>query len=183
MRKELDEKLCADYPEIFKDRHGDMRQTCMVWGFDVGDGWYSLLDTLCGMLSGEVRSFRKRIEHISEMLKQEDKSSWSEWARGYYNQELLDRLNAQLEEAVKKIPVAVQVKEKFGTLRFYVNGAADEQYNYISFAEAMSGRVCETCGTTKDVFQTSGWIKTTCKACSAEEWEEYNNDEADEVLV
>jgi len=50
MRKELDEKLCAKYPKIFVNRHGDMRTTCMCWGFACGDGWYWLIDRLCSNL-------------------------------------------------------------------------------------------------------------------------------------
>jgi adenine-specific DNA methylase len=42
MKKELDEKLCADFPLTFRDRHGDMRKTAMCWGFP-GDGWEPLI--------------------------------------------------------------------------------------------------------------------------------------------
>ena len=62
-------------------------------------------------------------------------------------------------------PVATQVKSKYGTLRFYVQSASDPQYAFISMAEHMSGTICESCGTTKDVFQTDGWVRTTCNAC------------------
>jgi len=47
MKKELDDKLCSDYPNLFKNRYGDMRTTAMCWGFSCGDGWYSLIDDLC----------------------------------------------------------------------------------------------------------------------------------------
>ena len=47
MKKELDEKLCARFPSIFKDRRGDMRKTAMCWGFSCGDGWFQLLWDLC----------------------------------------------------------------------------------------------------------------------------------------
>jgi len=50
MKRELDEALCAKYPEIFKDRHGDMRETAMCWGFDCGDGWYNIIDNLCATI-------------------------------------------------------------------------------------------------------------------------------------
>lgn len=42
--------------------------------------------------------------------------------------------------------VAVQVKEKFGTLRFRIMGACPEIRGMIRMAESMSGRVCELCG-------------------------------------
>ena len=74
---------------------------------------------------------------------------------------------------IENPPIAMQVKEKFGTLRFYVSGATDAQYDLISFAEYLSGRTCETCGTTKDTFQTSGWIRTTCPICDPEEYKDH----------
>jgi len=50
MRKELDEALRAKYPDIFKDRYGDMRETAMCWGFECGDGWYNIIDSLCATI-------------------------------------------------------------------------------------------------------------------------------------
>lgn len=47
MRKELDDRLCREFPTLFKDRHADMRATCMCWGFACGDGWFNLIHQLC----------------------------------------------------------------------------------------------------------------------------------------
>lgn len=61
---------------------------------------------------------------------------------------------------------AVQVKEKFGGLRFYVDSASPEQYAVIHFAESLSEEICENCGSLEEVSQTkSGWIQTLCKKC------------------
>jgi len=65
---------------------------------------------------------------------------------------------------------AVQIKEKFGGLRFYVDGGNEKQYGMIWLAEAMAGRTCEKCGTTKDVKRRGkSWVKTLCGKCN-EEW-------------
>lgn len=58
---------------------------------------------------------------------------------------------------------AVQIKEKFGGLRFYVEGASSEQWAVISFVESLSMRTCETCGAPGKP-QGKGWIKTSCEA-------------------
>lgn len=50
MSPELDSLLCTRYPKIFKDRHADMRSTAMCWGFECGDGWFTLIDTLCSQI-------------------------------------------------------------------------------------------------------------------------------------
>jgi len=54
MKKELDEKLVKKYPEIFADRHEDMKKTAMCWGFDCGDGWYWLIDNLCDTIQSYI---------------------------------------------------------------------------------------------------------------------------------
>ena len=66
--------------------------------------------------------------------------------------------------------IAVQVKEKFGGLRFYVDSATSEIHTIISFAESLSMSICEFCGTTKNVGHTSGWITTICEECHKKSW-------------
>jgi len=79
---------------------------------------------------------------------------------------LIQRENEKLKESGENITIqAVQVKEKYGTLRFYTNYSTDYIDGAISMAEAMSGLVCEECGSTDGVTQTTGWIHTLCKRC------------------
>ena len=63
---------------------------------------------------------------------------------------------------------AVQVKEKWGGLRFYTNGETDIQRGAIDFAELMSYEICENCGSTDDVQRTKGWVRSLCKNCRVE---------------
>jgi len=62
---------------------------------------------------------------------------------------------------------AAQVKEKFGGLRFYVDGSTVEINKLIDVAEEISYTVCETCGS-KEKVSISGlnWVKTLCEKCS-----------------
>ena len=50
MNKELDALLCERYPLIFVERHRSIKESCMAWGFSCGDGWFTLIDTLCERL-------------------------------------------------------------------------------------------------------------------------------------
>jgi hypothetical protein len=43
--------LYTKYPALLTRMGGDMRQTCMAFGLAVGDGWYSILDTMLLRLS------------------------------------------------------------------------------------------------------------------------------------
>jgi hypothetical protein len=58
-----------------------------------------------------------------------------------------------------------QIKEKFGGLRFYIEGGNDKIHGMIWLAEHQSYMICEYCGTTEDVGRTSGWISVCCKNC------------------
>ena len=54
-----------------------------------------------------------------------------------------------------------QVKEKFGTLRFYMHSATEEMYDLISKAEQKTETTCEVCGEEGKV-RSGGWIVTLC---------------------
>ena len=157
MRRELDEALCAKYPQIFKDRRGDPRNTLMCFGFECGDGWYNIIDALCGLMTSEYRQRKDSYEFAKETL---DGGGKTPWGKDVTAEEVEEKRLA-MEEAEKQIPVAVQVKEKFGGLRFYVNHAIDKHYDYITFAESMSYRTCEECGNPGKTY-TNGWHKTLC---------------------
>lgn len=57
--------------------------------------------------------------------------------------------------------VAAQVKEKFGTLRFYYDGGDDYISGVVALAESMSGQLCEDCGKPGST-GGKGWISTLC---------------------
>ena len=55
-----------------------------------------------------------------------------------------------------------QVKEKFGGLRFYINGGSDEIYNKITEAEKLSHETCELCGEKGELRTKIRWFTTLC---------------------
>jgi len=67
-----------------------------------------------------------------------------------------------------------QVKEKYGSLRFYTNGGDDTIKGMIWLAEYLSNYICEECGSIEDVNQTKGWIITLCKNCLKKREKEMN---------
>jgi hypothetical protein len=76
----------------------------------------------------------------------------------------------------------LQIKEKFGGLRYYANSGtttgdilADPFHMAISEAEAESDQTCERCGATEGVEQraTFNWIKTLCPTHRAEDEERH----------
>lgn len=47
MIPELDKKLCEDFPTLFKDRHGNPRETGLCFGIEFNEGWEPILRQLC----------------------------------------------------------------------------------------------------------------------------------------
>lgn len=60
---------------------------------------------------------------------------------------------------------ASQVKEKFGTLRFYLSSGTDEMYSLVNEAENKSAEVCELCGNVGTVMGTY-WLVCRCENCA-----------------
>lgn len=74
----------------------------------------------------------------------------------------LERI-AQSRVADGKPPVRiVQVKEKYGTLRVYVEGGSQEIHDLIDAAELASERICEACGKPGNLLCLRGWYQTLC---------------------
>ena len=57
-----------------------------------------------------------------------------------------------------------QIKEKYGTLRFYVSAADDTIFQWIHEAERKSASVCEMCGADGKLCGSS-WLHTLCESC------------------
>jgi len=55
-----------------------------------------------------------------------------------------------------------QVKEKLGTLRFYVGKVSENQRGKILFAESFSGRICDICGRPGKTKNINNFIATRC---------------------
>jgi len=58
-----------------------------------------------------------------------------------------------------------QVKEKYGTLRWYDNGAPSELHTIISNYEHISAYTCIHCGKINVAILDDGWISPECKSC------------------
>lgn len=64
-----------------------------------------------------------------------------------------------------------QIKEKFGTLRFYWFGDLPVQgEEIISAAEHVSGQLCEMCGAQGHVHEDIGWWSVRCREHAEESW-------------
>lgn len=173
MKKELDDQLVQTYPKLFVQRSLPMTESCMYWGFDCSDGWFKIIDRLCSRIQSHIdqraeqREFDLRYNKIVETAKQGDFKLFEE----YYSRFLKESLEEKRAKIVKEEPrsvielvpqvVVTQVKEKFGTLRFYYAGGDRFIDGLVSMAEEMSSITCEICGSPGEL-RGKGWLYTAC---------------------
>lgn len=102
-----------------------------LFGFECDDGWFRLILWLS--------------RYIQQYTTQQNEMA-SKYPETY--------------QAVNQL-VAVQVKEKFGTLRFYIKGGNDHLSKIVEYTEFLSGYFCEKTGQIDNVgYNRKGWIKT-----------------------
>jgi hypothetical protein len=78
---------------------------------------------------------------------------------------LIDQLSKKLEALIYEDGdcFPIQVKEKFGTLRFYMNSETEEMSDLIDKAEAKSAETCEICGAKGTLRSHFRWLFTRCE--------------------
>jgi hypothetical protein len=134
----------------FIDKYEDFFKHDWAWP-DCGIGWLPLLDKLCGMIKGQLDNIEKYNE-------------------GWFKNEVITPEKYESNKKLLENFKIVQIKEKFGGLRFYVQGTDYKEHKdihgWITFAESMSYVLCEGCGTNQGLGTTSGWMRTICKPCA-----------------
>jgi hypothetical protein len=163
MRAELNQRLRENYPKIFSNH-------CEI---SCNDGWFNILNSLCGCIQNHIDWSAKNYETsqqfntMAEALVAGDDTLFLE----YFSNMTPEFLQARREdilagqrrlapEPVTQV-TAQQVKEKFGTLRFYVTGGDSEIHGMIQMAETMSAVTCEDCGSPGTTV-AGGWVQTLC---------------------
>jgi hypothetical protein len=127
------EDLVNKYPRIFKK----------IKHLECGSGWETLLDCLCSDIENHLKQIEYRINNPSNLGNEYYQDSIS-------SQEQLDAI------------YAVQIKEKFGGLRFYMNGVDDYISGAIAMAESISNHTCEVCGAPGKNKPVGSWYTTLC---------------------
>lgn len=172
---EFDQAMCKKYPTMLAARDLPMTETCMCWGFECGAGWFNILDRLMGNIQHHIDWTEKQrnwaIEH-NEMVTQAqagnlelfEKSTEGIVDQVYKNKHLAETVANGARPVPDSVPQVTldQVKEKFGTLRFYYTGGDDVIDGMVRMAESISGVTCEECGAPGKQ-AGNGWIRTVCE--------------------
>lgn len=104
---------------------------------EIGDGWFGIIDTLSYGIELHLKNLR----------------STNDW-----------HVKNNNKMKCVAIPTNVrynQIKEKFGTLRVYMGDNDDYINGMTHMAEAISGVICEECGS-PGTRRNGSWIRTLC---------------------
>lgn len=63
MKAEIEANLVRDFPELFTDYGGDIRETLMGFGCECGDGWSEIIREMCEQLEPLVKQWVKDNPH------------------------------------------------------------------------------------------------------------------------
>lgn len=159
MKKELVVELVKRYPELFMDVSSDI--SC-------GDGWFNIIDMICLELYSDYNSAKS----IYETCLQNNGTKLYPWidSSPIVTVSMIKDSYEEMHKRFLALPKIVQIKEKFGSLRFYANGVNESTNQKIQFAELMSTKVCEVCGSSAPnqvMCYSVGFRKTLCRSCQS----------------
>lgn len=201
-RKEFEKRMTEKYPLLYEDMYGDPRETIMSFGFDIGPGWYSIIEELSEGLEKLIKPIRDKamadpkakcarccrgkkwhwffyfimsvkyfftnklraVKLLPAEIKRAKFFKYSVWNRMKFSFLLL-KWYRPCRRFVLSHPRALQVKEKFGSLRFYMTSNTDEIDDLIDKAEEKSYKTCEECGCPGKL-RNGGWMTTLCDSCA-----------------
>lgn len=149
MIPELEQHLREKYPLIFS-------QPCDI---SINDGWFDIIDMLCNNIQHRIDNAVKQRQYAIEWNQQvnDPENDWSD------KSSFIKREEREVPELVEQV-VAKQIKEKFGTLRFYYDGGDEFIRGLDSMAASMSSVVCEVCGSPGSSRSTKKqrWVLVLC---------------------
>jgi hypothetical protein len=170
-------KIVEKYPELFGAT--DKRSPYAMFGFECNIGWYDIIENACFVLYQKYANAKWYLNIIEQQL--EDVPGYAK--RTSYGDKVVSEEEAQtelekqkakcvvdLEKAKENLPKVAQIKEKFGSLRFYLYNVDDVSNAVTTYAEAMSTSTCEECGCPGKTYRM-GWHRTLCPTHAAEQYD------------
>lgn len=161
MKKELVVELIKRYPELF-----------MEVSFDIscGDGWFNIIDMICLELYSDYNSAKS----IYETCLQNTGTKLYPWIESspLVTAAMIKDSYEEMHKRFLALPKISQIKEKFGSLRFYASGVCESTQHKIQFAELLSTKVCEVCGSSAPnqvMCYSVGYRKTLCNSCQTKQ--------------
>jgi len=177
MNEELESYLVNKYPKILKKSEENKEHCYGLFGFECGNGWFLHLDRMFADIQSMIDYSETNYENLKRHY---NKLPWYKKLLSMYKKSRYNYLR------VKQTPipqvVAVQIKEKFGTLRFYYIGGDERITPIVDFYESQTRYICEDCGINVDIGSTGGWIRNVCEKHAKGSKRHIHNNESNELF-
>jgi len=146
MSPEFEQHLREKYPKLFSGR-------CDL---SIEDGWFDLVNQLCDGIQSHIDVVEKNRQwNIGRNKRVNDPEyDWKE-------NQFIDREERKVDDPVEQV-IITQIKEKFGTLRFYYGGGDLYISGLVAMAESMSSVLCEKCGNPGHRYDNKKWVRILC---------------------
>jgi hypothetical protein len=153
MIPELEQHIREKYPLIFSRR-------CEM---SIDDGWFDIIDRLCGNIQNRIDNVIRQREYTIEWNENVNDPDF-EWTA------FVKREEREVPKLIEQV-VATQIKEKFGTLRFYYSGGDEYIRGLDAMAASMTSRTCEECGSpgTSRSTKKQRWVRVLCEKHAEEQ--------------
>lgn len=54
------QELMEKYPGLFVNRNKSIKESCMAWGITCGNGWYDIIDKVCGLIVSHEKNNKNK---------------------------------------------------------------------------------------------------------------------------
>lgn len=176
MTEAQEKEIYKKFGWIYRHRKRPAQVTCMCWGLSVGEGWYSIIYLLSATLTDYIKKTYPWHVRLWWKIKEELSHPYNYLMEKMPHIFQIKRIAFPGTEREKIYytprqwfpyggPHVEQVKEKFGTLRYYTSGFSDEIESFISKMENETYYTCEGCGNYSTVKNDGGWLSNQCDFC------------------
>jgi len=163
---DFEQHLFKKYPDLFyTGEDGELLPQMQRCWNDCPKGWETIVDHLFGSIDNYIKNTQRSKINPNKKIK------------AWINEKMWKPINWKINTifnpykdtfAIRKIVDATpeqrakiaQYKEKFATLRIYVDGGDDYVEGMIKFAEYLTSKTCQHTGEAGDLYKKGGWYAT-----------------------
>jgi hypothetical protein len=142
--------LTERYPLLFTKQE---QEPFALFGFECRDGWYNILAAAFDAIYSPFKNAQRDVAWYTKSIQTNPDD---EQAR-----ENLQKAINKLDDVQSNLPLFVQIKEKFGSLRMYHDGGDARAAGIVDMAETLSSCTCEVCGAPATT-RSGRWVSTLC---------------------
>lgn len=157
------QKYKEKYPRLFST--DGSKDSFSLFGIECDSGWLTIIDNVFRLLYRRYNNCKESLswwqQHLNELQNENTAVTDEVVERINKAKTLVEQYSSELKLEEEKIPVILQIKEKWGTLRIYTSRCDEYVQGVIDMAELLSATTCECCGSSGKLYR-QGWHRTLC---------------------